>query len=397
MIWLACVIALAADGPQGFVDESASAPSSEAVAPAQPEGPLPPPQKVAAELPWYQNFKLTGFVDADAAFWLPGKNAEAFVGEAEVDVEKQIADVAAVRLDVNFRRAAPWDPSGNPLLLTVPVLVDQLVEQAYADYFPIGEEGPRFRVGKFNALTGFERQDAPDRLMASQSLVFLHGSPANFVGGAFIEPLPAGFHFQLLFSDVGWDRGPTDVRSKNLGGAFGFAHDLPKSIFIDANFTLLYGTSHFAGANDRRFAGFFSLALHAGEDFLLAGEATYAHDGGMGRAPDGSIPGTLSAEWWGVSLWARYRFLSWLSAVVRYDDFEDPSRVRGLEPIGFAPSIDAGETQRQQISADIVFVLAPGAMVRAEYSADFLQSRAASFLQPLTRTDRFLVQAVYGF
>jgi hypothetical protein len=395
------LFAAASSEPSGFVDDNAPS-SAPASAPAAPEvvEPTPAVAPLVSQIPWYQSLKVSGFIDADFAFIAPGQANTFFVGEAEVDIEKKLFDVAGLRLDMNILRRPPWDPQTygtlNGQIVGFGITPDDLIEQAYAEYFPLGEDGPRLRLGKYNALVGYERQDPTDRLTASESLVFIHGSPANFTGLAFQMPLPAGLAVVLHLAYNGWDQGITDKKTKSIGGQLGWHWRFAKPVELQTAFTLLYGNERFGDDKNGRLAGFFSLSLQVNDNFIFAGETTYARDSGAGRAPDGTVPGNLTADWFGLSLWVRYRILSWLAVTVRYDDFNDPSRVRGLAASA-ADYAAGGETERQQVTTSVAATIVPGAIARLEYTGDFLQSRDINYLRPLTRTDRIVLQAVYAF
>lgn len=396
MIALLFIAAAASSEPSGFVDEGAASAPVDAPVQSEPAAAVSP---LLTKTPWYQSLEVSGFIDVDFALLFPDHTNTFFVGEAEVDIEKKLFDVAALRLDVNLLRRPPWDPESygqSGQLVGFGITPDDLIEQAYADYFPLGEEGPRLRLGKYNALVGYERQDPTDRLTTSESLVFIHGSPANFTGLAFQMPLPAGFELMVHLAYNGWDQGVASTKTKSIGGQASWRHRFAKPLQVHATATVLYGNERLAVDKDGRLSSFFALSLEVQNDFLLAGEATYAREGGVGRAADGTQPGTLNASWFGFSLWARYRFVSWLAGTIRYDYFSDPSRVRGLAQSA-ADYLSGGDSQRQQITAGLAATIVSGAVARLEYTGDFLQSAELSHVRPLARVDRLVLQAVYAF
>jgi hypothetical protein len=416
MLLVACVLWLGVDvrsaesqpsSVQGFVDEEtpSSQPASQPAAePDEEETQAAVPAR-ANERPWYQQLGLGGFVDAGfAAIW-PEQQNTFFVGEVELDVKKTLFDVAGLRIDVNLLNRLPWQPLGvpqNPQFTTFQLAFDNLVEQAYAEWFPLGESGPRLRLGKYNALVGYERQDAPDRFMVSQSLVFMNGSPANFTGVMLHVPLPYSLSVTLHGAINGWDRGLATSRNKTIGAQLMFDHRIKNGTRFLLSFVTLFGTERFANERDYRLAIFGTASVEIPNLFVFATELTWGQEPGViaGTVGD-TVIGTgtpIVSHWFGSSTWVRLVVpkVSWLALTGRYDIFHDPERTRGLVQT-LADAQAGGLTDRQQLSFDVAGTITEGALVRVEYTADFLQSRSPDFVRALAVAHRLVLQAVYRF
>lgn len=398
------------DAPAGFIDapeESApaTAASAQAEAPASDDADEATPTGVVSEQPWYQRLGIGGFVDVGFGLLLPEQTNTFFVGEVELDVEKKLLDVAALRFDLNVQNRLPWQPLGaQPGLsfLSFGFTFDSLVEQAYADYFPLGENGPRLRLGKYNANLTLERLDPTERATVSQSLAFLHATPGNFTGLALDIPLPLSLNLTLHAAFNGWDRGIAVSRNKTVGGKLSFDHTLTAGVRLFASFAFTYGTERFANERDYRLGLFGALQADFGKRFTLAAEGTYGQEPGLGR---GVLPGLgasngmvgLSA-WTGIAAWARLVVpkANWLSATVRYDFFNDPARTRGLVQ-NTQDSLEGGQSRRQQLTASVMAEITAGARARIEYTADFLESREPDKVRALATAHRLVLQAVYAF
>ena len=391
---------------QGFVDEgAASQPSSQAAAvDAEKDDEPALPQRVV-ERPWYQSLGLAGFLDAGFAAVWPDQTNTFFVGEVELDVKKTLLDVAGLRIDLNLLNRLAWQPLGVssvPSFINFGLVFDNIVEQAYAEWFPLGESGPRLRLGKFNAVVGFERQDAADRFMISQSLVFLHGSPANFTGLMLHVPLPVSLSFTLHAAINGWDRGIAPSRNKTIGAMFTFDHRVRSGTRFLLQLTGIFGTERFANEKDYRITLFGTAAIDMPNRFLFATEVTWGTEPGV-------VPGSFSdvlaatgtpvlARWFGVSAWIRGVIprVEWLSLTARYDFFNDPQRARGL--VQTISDVNEGAlSQRQQVSANVAATITEGALVRIEYTGDFIQGREPDRVRALAVAHRLALQAVYRF
>lgn len=387
----------------GFVDETASSqPTSEPVVEDEPGGPAP---TRTVERPWYQQLGLGGFVDVGFAAVWPEQVNTFFVGEVEVDIQKTLFDVAALRLDLNLGNRLPWQPLGitnNPQFSSFGLVFDNIVEQAWAEWFPLGESGPRLRLGKYNAVVGYERQDSADRFMVSQSLVYLHGSPANFTGLMLHVPLPKGFSVTLHGAFNGWDRGVATSRNKTIGATLAFDHTVRGGTRFLLQFVTLFGTERFANERDYRVAIFGTALVEMPRLFLFAAEFTWGTEPGLvpgtigDAAPGSGTP--VTAHWFGVSAWARLVVpkVEWLAFTARYDVFRDPDRVRGLIQ-NLEDAQNGGLSDRQQASINVGATIVDGANVRLEYTADFLQGRTPDRVRALAVAHRLVLQAVYRF
>ncbi len=390
--------------PQGFID--ADEPSSAPVAAQEEDADESPlPSKAVAQRPWYEGLGLGGFLDAGFGIILPGKDNTFFVGEVEVDLKKKLFDVAALRIDVNLQNRLPWQPAGAQpgySFANFGLAFDNLLEQGYAEWFPLGEAGPRLRLGKYNANVAFERLDPNERFMVSQSLVFLHGSPGNFTGLALEIPLPVSLHLTLHGAVNGWDRGLATSRNKTVGARLTFDRVFRRHIRLLLSFATIFGTERFANESDYRLTLFGVAGLELLNSFLFAAETTWGREPGIAR---GTIPGYADgtgtigvSSWFGLSAWMRFVVpkLDWLSFTARYDFFDDPARTRGLVQ---TPNdlLEGGLTRRQQASISVAARIVEGARARLEYTADFIEGREPDKVRALAVAHRIVLQALYEF
>lgn len=384
----------------GFLDAASSEPSTDHQAEETAASALVPeavdPHEPPSRQAWYRDMNVHGFVEAGFIAQLPSGTNGFFVGEAEIDIERRFFDVARLQLDLNLIQRRPWEPA---LLLglggfgTPAATADSLIEQAFVEFFPLGDRGPKVRLGKYNALIAHERLDPTDRPLVSQSLVFVHGSPANFTGLAIDLPELWGFTFTAHAAFNGWDRGVAVTKGKSFGGKLAYHHVLSGTWAIDASAAALYGTERFANERDARITGFASVELSDHKQFSLAAEAMYGREGPLRIAAMATLPPATRAEFYGVSGFLHWTFLTWLSASLRYDYFADPDNTRGLGQT-FVDVAQGGATNRQQFTLGARLQPFEGASIRAEYTADFLGRVAA---MPRKLDHRLGLTAVLAF
>lgn len=365
---------------QGFLDDdnTKAEPANESRGASQPAQPVVASDSSGEQvLAWYRSLSVRGFIEAGYGLVLPAVDHGFFVGEAELDVEREFYDVARLRFDMNLAQPRPgrdipaWFGTGAALT------VEQVLEQGFVEAYPLGDQGPRLRLGKYNANIGFERQDAIDRSLISRSLVFSYGTPINFTGLAVVSPQLFGLTLAVHAAFNGWDRDIASSKTKSLGAELAYSLSFAEDWTLQTKVAGLLSSQNLVPNDDN------IISLHGMLSLAHRRHLTVSAEGMWGRESFTQAGAPLQyAQFYGVAAWFDYRFLSWLAGTVRYDFFADPRRVRGI--LGVFPTVDspAGITERQQITLGVRLIPFKEGTIRLEYTADFIGPTKRDFPAP---------------
>ena len=159
---------------------------------------------------------VSGFIDTSASMPMTGvpdgdKKVTFGVDQIELDFESSPVAGFTVRADLNVF------PAGGA------VLADDLIEQAYLEYyFGGGSDGFSLTVGKVNAPIGIEVLDPVDMYQYSHGLLFSFATPSNLTG--VFAGYDDGAISAKLWVANDWDM-PGSADLPNFGGRFQYGFE----------------------------------------------------------------------------------------------------------------------------------------------------------------------------
>ncbi|MCA9517405.1 MAG: outer membrane beta-barrel protein [Myxococcales bacterium] len=196
----------------------------------------------------------SGFVDTSLVYGFAPEIARddgvtLGLDQAEVDLRAAVADGLSLGVDLQLRPPA-WEPGDGdgPSGLNV---LDEIVEQAWAEWFPGGGDAGFFlRLGKWNAPVGFEAIDPTGLYQFSQGLLFTYATPSNLTG--FAAGYRAGGVESQAWLTNDWDTASTagdaivggrvaygrEKGSIGLSATFGPVSDESPRVMVDVDATL---------------------------------------------------------------------------------------------------------------------------------------------------------------
>ncbi|MCC6622069.1 MAG: outer membrane beta-barrel protein [Deltaproteobacteria bacterium] len=238
------------------------------------------------EAPAGPSVTFSGFVDTSLSTYLtPDAAREQGVllglDQLELDVDVAVSPGLRLRGDLQFFPQLGVDTSEGAV-----VVFDQIVEQAFAEWFVEGgDRGFILRLGKWNAPVGFETIDPTGLWQFSQGLLFVRATPANLTGFA-LGWVGESTSAQLWLTND-WDTPGTpkdasvggrvqqavsDVGTIGLSATYGALADDPGRLMIDLDLAFTFdalrlgGQLNFGMQDDLTSLGFLVSANYAFTD-----------------------------------------------------------------------------------------------------------------------------------
>lgn len=233
---------------------------------------------------------------------------------------------------------APEDPSGEP---TTETEIDNLIMTVT----PPGFSSLSVSLGKLDLPFGFERDDEPLNLQPTTSFNFSLARPAKMVGLMTRWNLGPRFDLVALVSN-GWDADLAPNRGKTAGLRLGARPSEGSSFGIGG----LVGPEGRVDSTNTRYLLTFDYALQPVPQWILAGEANWGGDRGLG-------PAGGDARWAGATVTlfrelTRHLGLTARAEVLRDRDGARTGQVQTLTSYSIAPLYFAG-VGREGIFANI--------------------------------------------
>jgi hypothetical protein len=173
--------------------------------------------------------------------------------------------------------------------------------------------------GKFDMPVGFERDDEPLNLEPSRTFNFELGRPIKITGVVARIAVSPKVDLTLLGGN-GWESQIDPNKGKTGAARLGL---LPAE-GVSFGFSAVYGSEGAAGEANDRFVLDVDYALQPSENWIIAGEADYGGDRGVGAASD--------MTWGGGTLTVFRRFLRGFGVAARAEVFDDPDGARTGTP-----------------------------------------------------------------
>jgi len=219
------------------------------------------------------------------------------------------------------------------------------IDNLIVTYTPPGATNLSLSFGKFDAPIGFERDDEPLNLVATESFNFSYARPVKMVGLIGRWNLTPSVDLAGWIAN-GWDSQLDPNHGKTFGARLGTRPTENTSFGLSG----LYGPEGQQGDTFDRYLLTFDYALQPTPDVIVAGEANYAGDRHV--MVDGS-----DAHWYGGLLTVFGRLSRRVGATVRGEVFRDADGTRTgmaqtLESLTLMPIYFLG-TGREGIFANV--------------------------------------------
>jgi hypothetical protein len=266
------------------------------------------------------------------------------------------------------------------------------IDNLLFSFTPPGASSLSIAMGRFDDPLGFERDDEPLNLLATQGWNYELGRPGKLTGVQGRWDAGPGAELLTMVAN-GWDSPVDGNHGKTVGTRLGFVPRDGLSVGLGG----LYGPEGDQGDTHDRYLLTLDYAFEPGRGWLLAGEANAGGD-------RGALPGGGEARWAGAMLTLSRRLSEHWGAAVRAETFDDRDGTRSgerqtLQSYSIAPRYVLGAGQ-EGIFANIehTTVRIPRVELRGEARLD--RSNRPSFETSSGESDwavRYALQLVTVF
>lgn len=238
------------------------------------------------------------------------------------------------------------------------------IDNLLINFTPGGGSGLSLSVGKFDLPLGFERDDEPLNLQATNSFNFELARPVKLVGAVGRWSVNPKLDVAAMVGN-GWDAQVDENHAKTVGLRLGALPTEHSSFGVGG----LFGPEGEQGETHDRWLLTGDYAIQPSRNWIIAGEANY------GGEQDFVAEGE-SASWYGGTLTLFHRMSESFGTTLRGEVFRDPDGARTgdaqtLQSITFAPVYFIG-SGREGIFANVEHTTfrIPRFQVRAEARLD---------------------------
>ncbi|MFQ5767970.1 MAG: outer membrane beta-barrel protein [Acidobacteriota bacterium] len=166
---------------------------------------------------------------------------------------------------------------GQATLLRGDVEVESEIDNLMVTFTPRRMSSLSISAGRFDAPVGFERDDEPLNLTASNSFNFQYGRPVKFQG--IVVRQNFGSHLDLAAYVVnGWEEGSDNNSAKTVGLRVGWTPGHQENVGL----TVIYGPEKDDNDADQRLLLNLDYTLQVASRWLLAGEGNYGSEENSG-------------------------------------------------------------------------------------------------------------------
>ncbi len=206
----------------------------------------------------------------------------------------------------------PGDDGEAPAEASFSTEIDNLI----VSWTPTSLNQLNLSLGKFDAPVGFERDDEPLNLQATNSFNFEFGRPVKVVG--LVTRYTASPVFDLAAYLVnGWEVDSDNNEGKTVGGRIG----LTPAEWANVGLSVVYGPEQDDHTRDKRCLANLDWTLQPTDALVLGGEANL---GSEDRESSDELEASLrDAKWYGGSLTAFYHVRRTWGLTLRYEWFKD--------------------------------------------------------------------------
>jgi hypothetical protein len=201
------------------------------------------------------------------------------------------------------------------------------LEQAYATVYAPWGNGVNFTIGKFATLLGYETINPTTNPLFSHTYSFGFAIPFTNTGVTAKYQLNNQWTATLGFTR-GWDQALKDDNGDDIDviGQLAYASGNVKGLTGDINFISGPESPNAPGTGVNRY---WRSVVEGILSYAWGDNWTFATDAVLGYEPHSGFNGS-AGYWYGDSLYAIYKFNSYLSATGRVEYFNDDDGARGL-------------------------------------------------------------------